>query len=125
MLTWFTSLDVSLHAHKNDSKGLIKLAITPSKLHKFHLHAFGLVINNFPLFHVNSICDIVTHLFWSTLLNITWKNELGIKTNKKKMPYQHWGGERGGGDGVRQQSTPCLMVKKVQYVNRFNGEGNR
>ncbi len=41
------------------------------------------------------------------------------------MPHQHWGGEIGGGDGVKQQSTPYLMVKYVQYVNRFNGEGNR
>ncbi len=64
-----------------------------------------------PLVHVRFICDIVTHLFWSTLLKIPSKNELGIKTNKKEMPFQHWGGERGGGDGVRQQSTPCLMVK--------------
>jgi hypothetical protein len=45
-------------------------------------------------------------------LKIPSKNGLGIKTNKKKMPYQHWGGERGGGDGVRQPSTPCLMAKK-------------
>jgi len=34
------------------------------------------------------------------------------------MPYQHWGGKRGGGDGVKQQSTPYLMAKYVQYVNR-------
>ncbi len=78
-----------------------------------------------PLFHVRSICDIVTHLFWSTLLNIPSKNELGIKTNQKEMPFQHWGGERGGGGGVRQQSTPYFMVTYVQYVNRLNGEGNR
>jgi hypothetical protein len=58
-------------------------------------------------------------------LKIPSKNELGIKTNKKEMPHQHWGGEIGGGDGVKQQSTPYLMVKYVQYVNRFNGEGNR
>ncbi len=78
-----------------------------------------------PLFHVRFICDIVTHFFWSTLLKIPSKHELGIKTNQKEMPHQHWGGEIGRGDGVRQQSTPYLMVKYVQYVNRLNGEGNR
>jgi hypothetical protein len=41
---------------------------------------------------------------------------LGIKTNKKEMPYQHWGGEGGGGDGVRQQSTPCLMEKRCNML---------
>jgi hypothetical protein len=33
MLTWLTSLDGSLHTHKYVSKGLVKLAITTSRLH--------------------------------------------------------------------------------------------
>ncbi len=67
-----------------------------------------------PLFHIRSICDIITHSFWSTLLKIPSKNELGIKTNKKEMPYQHWSGE--GGGGVRQQSTLCLMEKMCSML---------
>jgi len=31
------------------------------------------------------------------------------------VSYQHWGAE-GGGDGVRQQSTPCLMVKRCNML---------